>query len=45
MGTIDHDLIRATDDALLIETDLRHRGESALQDAADQGLPRLVRLA
>ena len=44
-GQIDHDLIRATDAALLIETDPRHRGESALEEAADQAHLRHVRLA
>ena len=44
-GKTDRDPIHATDDAPLIETDLRHRGENALEDAPDQALPRLVRLA
>ena len=44
-GKTDHAAIRATDDTLLIEADLRYRGENALEDAADQVLLRPVRLA
>ena len=44
-GKIDHDHIRATGAALLIDTDPRHRGETALVEAADQAHLRPVRLA